>query len=148
MKWLSDHIQMPEGWEFYNASAETGLIDTALADSMIILKGTTDVAIADIDYVKLFDTARGIRVAIELEKQVQKKDCMQAILKLIAANCHSNYSIMTLLTNLRQTWHCYWINRDGIQECWFEPPHGIAFVESHLRGERKTIGCLYNARLF
>ena len=95
---------------------------------------------SDTDYVKLFDTARGIRVAIELKKQVRKKDHMQAILQLIAANCHSNYPVMTLLTDLGQTWHCYWTNTDGIQECWFELPYGIAFIESYLRGESEQFG--------
>ena len=79
-------------------------------------------------------------MAIELKKQVRKKDHMQAILQLIAANCHSNYPVMTLLTDLGQTWHCYWTNTDGIQECWFELPYGIAFIESYLRGESEQLG--------
>jgi len=84
-KWLSDYIEIPEYWQFYNASAETDLLDTTLVDRTMNLRGTTDVVIADTDYVKLFDTARGICIGIELKKQVQKRDHMQAILQLIAA---------------------------------------------------------------
>ena len=90
--------------QFYHASAEIDLLNTALADKTIILRGTTDVVIVDTDYVKISETARGVQVAIELKKKVHKRDHKQAMLQLIAANCHSNAPVLVLLTDLRQAW--------------------------------------------
>ncbi|KAF8419762.1 hypothetical protein EV426DRAFT_576851 [Tirmania nivea] len=138
MKWLSDYIDIPEDWQFYNASAENDLLDTTLTDRTLILKGTTDVVIADSDYVKLFDTASGVRVAIGMKRVVQQNDHRQAILQLVAANCHSNYPVLVLLTDLGKTWHFYWMTLHGIHECWLDAPYAIAFIESYLRGEKEN----------
>ena len=133
------------GLQFYKASRNNNLLDTALMDRRYILRGTTDVVITEKNYVRVLDAERGMRVTIELKTKVRQGDQRQAILQLIAANMRSNYPVIALLTDLRETWLFYWLSLDGgkvrILECLLDLPHGTAFVEAYLKGETEINNC-------
>jgi len=145
MNWLNNYIQVPADLQFYKASNNSSLLDTALMDRRYILKGTTDVVVTEKNYVRVMDAERGMRVTIELKMEVKQGHQRQAILQLIAANMRSKYPVIALLTDLRETWLFYWLSLDGdtvkIQECLLDLPHGIAFVEAYLKGVTELNNC-------
>ena len=99
--------------QFYKASNNYNLLDTALMDRRYILRGTTNVVITENNHVCVMDPERWTRVTIELKMEVKQSHQRQAVLQLVAANMRSNYPFIALLTDLRETWFFYWLSLDG-----------------------------------
>ncbi|KAF8421009.1 hypothetical protein EV426DRAFT_674072 [Tirmania nivea] len=62
-----------------------------------------------------------------LYREVEKSDQRQAIMQIIVASTRSNYPVLALLTDLRETWLFYWLSLEGrqvgvIQECKLDLP--------------------------
>lgn len=83
------------------------LLSTDLASAKYKLKGTLDTIIVDTKYVKDLNIATGVRVGIKRKKSVPEKDCIQAIIELIAADIYSNYPVVIVLTDLRDHWQFF-----------------------------------------
>jgi len=62
----------------------------------------TGIIVLPARYVRDFNAHGGMQLAIELKKEVKEADCRREITELIATNAFSNYSIVVLLTDLKE----------------------------------------------
>ena len=102
--------------EVYCASGKKDLFSFPFGDKYHF-KGTTDITIVESVYMNCKDIRGGIRMAMELKKEISEIHIRQAVLELIAANSVSNYPVVIVLTDLRHQWLFYWISTDSILQC-------------------------------
>ena len=132
-KWFKNFVTIPQDMVVYCASSKRDLLNTSLGDKYKF-RGTTDIVIAESVYLRCHDITGGIRVAVELKKQVSEGHSRQAVLELITANCLSSYPVVIALTDLRCEWVFYWITSGGIQEVPQDLQGGVALIEAILAG--------------
>lgn len=130
LEWLNDNISLPGNLEFYPASAKSNLLSTSLASARYKLNGTLDTLIVEKAYVKDLNIVAGVRVGIEKREVVSEEDCIQAVAQLIAADIYSNYSVIILLTDLRNHWQFFWFQVGYIASCTLDLRRGIKLLEA------------------
>ena len=80
------------------------------------LRGISDVAIVDRACVSGHATSRGLLVVFELEKVIKDRDAQQALAQLIAADVHSSFPVVTVLTDLNDEWHFFWTEEGAVHQ--------------------------------
>ncbi len=118
MAWLRTVIHLPRDKVFVDVRRTSDLLDVASASAPWLpfsLRGTSDVAIADRDHVSNHLVSRGLLILFELKKVVQAGDIHQAYAQLIAADIHSNFSVVTILTDLNDEWHLLWTEERAVK---------------------------------
>ncbi|KAF9198304.1 hypothetical protein BGZ49_000909, partial [Haplosporangium sp. Z 27] len=136
IQWLNDNIGLPEDVQFYCTSSKKDLLTTSMASTRYKLKGTTDVAIVKKAYVNDANYVAGFLVCIEGKKQVQDKDSIRAILKLISANL----SVVSVVTDFQDIWRLFWLEPGYLVGCTFsELRKGVAFLEAIVREAESTL---------
>ena len=84
------------------------------------IKGTMDLAIVDVKNIITENISGGIRVGIELKKEVKNKGWPQVITELCTAKIYSKYPVIMVLTDPRDTWIFFWLHVDGfVVDCGF-----------------------------
>ncbi|RUS22568.1 hypothetical protein BC937DRAFT_88444 [Endogone sp. FLAS-F59071] len=142
LRWLDSNINLPPNVKFYIASSDVTLLNTTLASRQINIKGTLDLAIVDSKNVKSGNIAGGIRVGIETKKTVKKADAMQVITELITANIFSEYPVVMLLTNLKEHWQFFWLERGCVVDCVFDLKESITLLETIVQQPLPPVGQL------
>ncbi|KAJ3308044.1 hypothetical protein HDV04_001937 [Boothiomyces sp. JEL0838] len=100
---LADIVEYPVN--AFDAAAEPTLLNTDLGGQPV--KGSCDIMLSSCDttHFKL----EACHVVIELKKTVKPKDFIQAKLQLLCADNLSTYSVIVVLTDLKDDWYFYWI---------------------------------------
>lgn len=120
IEWFQMHIPLPDGVKYYSAFGESDLLTTSLASSRMILKGTTDIVVADKPYIDCRNVPSGMRIVIELKKSVGgMSPVVQATAKLLAASAVSNFPVVVLLTDLKNHWQFAWSTKREVVDCTF-----------------------------
>lgn len=130
MEWLNDNITPPKGTQFYKASSDIKLLNSAVASSKYKFSGTLDAAIVNDAYIETGFVVSGILVGIEVKKNVTPKNNMQAILELLIAGLSSEYSVVNILTDLRDVWRFFWLEQGLIVSCQLKRLQAVNFIES------------------
>ena len=109
-----------DGVEYYSTSGESDLLTTSLASSRMILKGTTDIVVADKPYIDCRNVPSGMRIVIELKKSVEgMSPIVQAAAELLVASAVSNFPVVVLLTDLKNHWQFAWLTKREVIDCTF-----------------------------
>lgn len=118
---------------FELTSSKPNFLSTNLASSRYQLKGTLDIIIVDKVYVEDFSTAAGVYIGMKVKKTVTEKDCIQAIIELLAADIFSNFPVVMVLTDLKQYWQFFWFSRGNVVSCRLDLKRAIAMLGGILR---------------
>ncbi len=111
LTWLAAHIDLPRDKRFVDLRKTQDMLNVATVAAPWLpfhLKGTADVAIVDRACVSSGFVSRGLLVIFEFKKAVADIDGRQAIAEFIAADIHSNFSVVLVLTDLNNTWRFFW----------------------------------------
>ena len=110
MKWLHANIALPPHTAFFNVSSANHLLSTSHVSSKYKFSGTLDVAVIDDAYASRSFVVCGIKIGFEL-KNVTTYNDNQAIIKLLIAGLSSEYAVVMVLTNLRNVWRFFWLEK-------------------------------------
>lgn len=100
------------------------------------LHGTADAAIVDRACVSTGFVSKGLLVVFELQPVVADADGPRAVAKLMAADIHSNLSVVLVLTDLNQTWRFFRTDgaRRAIKVTTVNLPTAIEWLQLLVRG--------------
>jgi hypothetical protein len=129
MKWLNANVTIPSYVTLYKTSNQGHLLSLLPVSTHYKFNGTLDMAIVDIRYVKKgASIAPGLLVGIEVKKEVEAKHHMQATIELLLANVVSQYPVIMLLTDLRNNWTYFWLQKGTVAYDVLELSRGVALL--------------------
>lgn len=118
---------------FKPVSYKPNFLSTDLVSSRYPLKGTLDGIIVDKAYVEDSNTTAGVRIGIEMKKTATEKDCIQAIIELLATEIFSDIPVVMVPTNLKQYWQFFWFSRGNVVSCKLDLRRAVTMLEGILR---------------
>jgi hypothetical protein len=128
MSWLQSVVKLPRDKVFVDVRKQADLLNVSTASAPWLpfsLKGTSDVAIVDRPCVAGRVVSRGLLVLFELKKAVRTHDVQQALAQLIAADVHSRFAVVAVLTDLNEEWHFFWAEEGAIKQMTVQLAHAI-----------------------
>ncbi|KAF8425345.1 hypothetical protein BGX38DRAFT_1237047 [Terfezia claveryi] len=129
MKWFTENVTIPSYATLYNASKDSNLLSSTSVSTKFNFKGTLDLAIVAAKYERCGYPSGGVFMGIEVKKNVEPRNDMQAVVELVLADIPSEYPVIMLLTDLGSIWRYFWFQMDTIASCQLDLPRGIAFFD-------------------
>lgn len=109
MAWLQKNIRLPRGFLFVDGRKQADLLSVQNPAFPFSVTGTADALVVDRDYVRNNFVSRGILIVFSFKKAVDSSHAThQAVIQHVLADIHSNYTILTILTDLGHHWQCFW----------------------------------------
>ncbi|GJJ75238.1 hypothetical protein EMPS_07596 [Entomortierella parvispora] len=130
LEWLETNISLPTNTIFYDASKRINLLSTRVASTICNLRGTVDLAIMGKEYDMAWSHSAGLQVGIELKRSINEENLMQATLQLLSASMSSSFNPVIILTDLRSSWHFFWLEPGAIVSCTFGLQDGAALLQA------------------
>ncbi|KAF8448434.1 hypothetical protein BGX38DRAFT_1188964 [Terfezia claveryi] len=128
MKWITENVTIPSYATLYNASKDSNLLSSTSASTKFNFNVTLDLAIVAAKYERCGYPSGGVFMGIEVKKNVEPRNDMQAVVELVLADIPSEYPVIMLLTDLGSIWRYFWFQMGIIASCQFDLPRGIAFL--------------------
>ena len=72
------------------------------------VNGTTDIAITETRAISCGFPASSIVMVFELKKEIQQHHAGRTALRHAAADLHSNFTVVSVLTDLNDCWQFFW----------------------------------------
>ncbi|KAF8420362.1 hypothetical protein EV426DRAFT_719311 [Tirmania nivea] len=101
-----------------DAHANSNLLSSTSASTKFNFNGTLDLAIVAARYERCGYPSGGVFMGIEVKKNVEPRNDMQAAVELVLADIP-----------LRSIWRYFWFQKGIIASCQFDLPGGIAFLD-------------------
>ncbi|PNW88515.1 hypothetical protein CHLRE_01g032900v5 [Chlamydomonas reinhardtii] len=114
--WMKRNIPAPPKHEWIDCVGQQHMLDCRLPGADVLaLKGSCDLALCTSAAVQAFSPHLGLRIVVELKKEVKSGHVDQLAAKLVAANSVSpNFKPIAVMTDLVDAWLIAWIGRETI----------------------------------
>jgi hypothetical protein len=97
------------------------------------LAGTTDAVVVDRFSIMAMFPECHIRIVFELKKRVENKDRFQALAELTTADLRFNYAVLTVLTDLNDTWVFFWFEQKKVRMLTLPRNSAVALINNNIR---------------
>ncbi|RGB28580.1 hypothetical protein C1646_767659 [Rhizophagus diaphanus] len=97
------------------------------------LAGTTDAVVVDRFSVTAMFSDCHIRIVFELKKKVEYKDRYQALAELITSDLRSNYTVLTVLTDLNDVWVFFWFEQKKVKTLSLPRDIAVALINNNMK---------------
>ncbi|CAI2172303.1 16209_t:CDS:2 [Funneliformis geosporum] len=97
------------------------------------LAGTTDAVVVDRFSVAAMFPDCHIRIVLELKKRVENKDRYQALAKLTTSDLRSNHAVLTVLTDLNDTWVFFWFEQKKVKTLTLPRNTAVALINNNMK---------------
>lgn len=124
-------------WQWVNVSGKRNLLTQASAHSLgYNFRGTTDIALCSRNAVLSNMYTSGMRVLLEVKKAPVHDDTYQAMVILLLANIlNPKFKPLVVLTDLRDSWVFFWLDRQCIWHSAQDRPVAAGILEDMLQQE-------------
>ncbi|CAG8719823.1 2417_t:CDS:2, partial [Funneliformis mosseae] len=97
------------------------------------LASTTNAVVVDRFFVAAIFPKCHIRIVFELKKRVENKDRYQALAELTRSDLRSNHAVLTVLTDLNDTWVFFWFEQKNVKTLTLPRNTAVALINNNMK---------------